>query len=107
VQDHLLYNVSGRLASDYLPPSGVPPTESLAQAVCCDTNNLYPEPSGFFARPDVALFSLVDQSGVTTFYDSVCGLPVFQAPVNRTLASWQVRVLHGLPGPPWFSASVP
>ena len=23
--------------------------------------------------------------GVTTFYDSVCGVPLFRAPVNRTL----------------------
>lgn len=31
--------------------------------------------------PDIALFKSLE--GVTTFYDSVCGLPLFKAPVNR------------------------
>jgi hypothetical protein len=30
------------------------------------------------------LFRKVDSSQVTTFYDSVCGLPVFNAPVGRS-----------------------
>ena len=28
-------------------------------------------------------------SGVTTFYDSVCGAPLFRAPVGRSLADFQ------------------
>jgi len=91
VESTLLYNVSGRLAADYLPPGFATPTESLPQAVCCDANEPYPEPELFFSRPDIALFSTISATGVTTFYDSVCGLPVFTAPVNRTFAEWQAE----------------
>ncbi len=51
----------------------------------------YPEPRGFYARPDVSLFTNVNANGVTVFYDSVCGVPVFQAPVNRTQAVWEAE----------------
>ena len=34
------------------------------------------------------LFRKVDSSQVTTFYDSVCGLPVFNAPVGRSFDEW-------------------
>merc|ERR1712028_157594 len=37
-------------------------------------------------------------SGVTTFYDSVCGVPLFRAPVNRTLAEFEADTTeHGWP----------
>merc|ERR1711959_282113 len=37
-------------------------------------------------------------SGVTTFYDSVCGVPLFRAPVNRTLADFKADTQeHGWP----------
>jgi len=35
---------------------------------------------------------------VTTFYDSVCGLPLFKAPVNRSFAEFQADTQeHGWP----------
>jgi len=86
VQSHLRFNVSGRLASDYLPLTGFLPLESLAFAVCCDTQfAAFSEPADFYARPDVDLFSHLSASGPTVFYDTTCGIPVFAAPVNRTL----------------------
>jgi hypothetical protein len=101
VESDLKYNVSGRLAVDYLPTGVIPDNSdmSLPAAVCCDPNQPYPEPNGFFARPDVALFSHINaSSGVTTFYDSVCGVPVFQAPMGRTFAEWQAETEeHGWP----------
>ena len=37
-------------------------------------------------------------SGITTFYDSVCGLPLFRAPMNRTLAEFKADTEeHGWP----------
>ena len=36
----------------------------------------------------VGLFRKVDSSQVTTFYDSVCGLPLFNAPVGRSFDEW-------------------
>jgi hypothetical protein len=35
----------------------------------------------------------VNKTGVTTFYDSVCGIPLFRAPVGRTFAEWEVIIL--------------
>ncbi len=96
-QSLLRYNVSGRAAADYLP--SVTSNESLTEAVCCDTAQPYPEPNSFFARPDVNLFAQLNtSSGVTTFYDSVCGMPLFMAPVGRTLADWKAETTeHGWP----------
>lgn len=35
---------------------------------------------------------------VTTFYDSVCGLPLFRAPVGRTFSKWRAESeTHGWP----------
>ena len=46
----------------------------------------------------MALFSSIDQGGVTTFYDSVCGVAVFRAPVGRSFAAWKAEsVAHGWP----------
>lgn len=94
IQKGLRYNLSGR-------PNqlGGPPDETQADAVCCDPNyKPYAEPGGTFAQPDIDLFKHVNQSGITTFYDSVCGLPVFMAPLNRTLATWVAETTdHGWP----------
>lgn len=90
IQSHLRYNVSGRFAQDYLPFGDYLPGEGLAFAVCCDSMfQAFAEPQDFYARPDVNLFSLMNPNGPTTFYDSACGLPVFTAPVNRTMAEFQ------------------
>lgn len=91
VQTDLKYNVSGRLADDYLP-SGALPSESLAEAVCCDKYfKPFAEPSGFYARPDVQLFEHMNVGKTTIFYDSICGLPLFEAPRNRTFAEFKAE----------------
>lgn len=100
IQAHLQYNVSGRLARDYLPVGQFLPLESLPTAVCCDIAfRQYAEPSDFYARPDVGLFQhLNTTSGLTTFYDSACGKPVFMTPVNRTLSAFMADTTeHGWP----------
>jgi len=84
---------SNRLAADYLP-DGATPKESLATAVCCDSYfKPFAEPAFFFQRPDVNLFNVIKKEGAKTtiFYDSVCGLPLFQAPVNRTFEEFQAE----------------
>ena len=44
------------------------------------------------------LFSKLSKEGVTTFYDSVCGLPLFKAPFGRTLQEFQQDTqAHGWP----------
>ena len=91
IQQSLKYNVSNRLAVDYLP-DGATPKESLATAVCCDSYfKPFAEPAFFFQRPDVNLFNVIKKEGAKTtiFYDSVCGLPLFRAPVNRTFEEFQ------------------
>jgi peptide methionine sulfoxide reductase MsrB len=73
--------------------------ESLSEAICCDlAYRNYAEPNGFYKFYDVALFRKVDSAGVTTFFDSVCGLPVFQAPMQRSFEAWkQETEVHGWP----------
>jgi len=74
------------------------PNETQATAVCCDRRlQALAEPR--FTYEAVGLFSQLDKTtGVTTFYDSVCGIPVFRAPVNRTLEEFQADTKeHGWP----------
>jgi len=96
VQASLKYGISGRTQPTV--PVPVDANETLADAVCCDTRvKPYAEPQFLFEAPDVSLFSRLD-AGVTTFYDSVCGLPLFKAPVNRTLADFEADTQeHGWP----------
>lgn len=96
VQANLRFNISGRTEPDI--PVPVSPTESLAEAVCCDNRTkVYAEPQFLFQAPDIALYSKLDK-GVTTFYDSVCGIPLFHAPVNRSLADFKADTdEHGWP----------
>ena len=87
VQPSLRFGISGRTQPTVPVPVSV--NETLADAVCCDSRvKPFAEPQFLFAAPDVSLFSRLD-AGVTTFYDSVCGLPLFKAPVNRTLAEFE------------------
>ena len=96
VQPALNYGISRRVT-----PRGVPApidvNESLAEAVCCDKRALpFAEPQFLYKQPDVALFRHVTKT--TTFYDSVCGLPLFRAPVNRSLAEFKADTdEHGWP----------
>jgi peptide methionine sulfoxide reductase MsrB len=57
------------------------------------------EPQFLFESPAIRLFSVLNKSaGVTTFYDSACGVPVFRAPVNRTMAEFEQDTNeHGWP----------
>jgi len=97
VQPNLRFGISGRTQPTV--PVSVDPFESLAEAVCCDSRVLpFAEPRFLFQAPDIALYSKMDATGVTTFYDSVCGLPLFRAPVNRTFAEFQADTdEHGWP----------
>ena len=57
-------------------------------------NTHYAERRGSYSH----VYSQLDSSGVTTFYDSVCGIPLFRAPVGRSFAEWQAEsVNHGWP----------
>ena len=70
---------------------------SIADWVCCD-NDAYAEPRGYFATPEVDLFGRLDPAVETTFYDSVCGLPLFVAPRGRSFADFREESRrHGWP----------
>ena len=63
---------------------------TLAEAICCDSAfEPYAEPQFLFRRGDVNLFAemekFMDEDGTVTFYDSVCGEPLYRAPVGRTM----------------------
>lgn len=69
----------------------------MADRICCH-NTRYAEHWGYFSDPHVDLFSKINQDGTTTFYDSQCGLPLFIAPVGRSLEEWkQESTHHGWP----------
>jgi len=93
IQDKLRYNMSTYTESMYFP------NESLAVSVCCDKRMLsLAEPRFLFQAPNVQLFSSLDKSGVTTFYDAMCGVPLFNAPVGRSLADFKADTTeHGWP----------
>jgi hypothetical protein len=97
VQKDTLYNTSDRFARNYdLPyPDELYPFETLGEAICCDhLFSYFAEPEDFFARPDVNLFAQLNRTGLTTFYDSACGIPLFVAPQNRTFEQWYNESLH-------------
>lgn len=96
VQSPLLYGISGR--TDATVPVPVSEGETLAEAVCCDKRALpFAEPQFLYQAPDIDLFSKLG-NGVTTFYDSVCGKPLFRAPVNRTFSDFRADTdEHGWP----------
>jgi len=96
VQDNLNYKISTRFCTQHTCETADMP---IAEAVCCDSRNLpFAEPQFLFEAPDVNLFDSLDSSKVTTFYDSVCGIPLFQAPINRTFDEWKAESQeHGWP----------
>merc|ERR1712137_373342 len=54
--------------------------------------------SGYFQLERINLFGKISETGTTTFYDSVCGKPLFKAPVGRSFEEWQQEsILHGWP----------
>jgi len=66
---------------------------SVADRICCH-NHIYAEYRGYLASPEVDLFSRLDPSVETIFYDSVCGIPLFIAPRNRTFEEFKEESLH-------------
>jgi len=98
VQDGLRYNMSSRTQA-YGLAVPVDDGESLAEAVCCDSRvKPYAEPQYTYYAPDIMMYEHLDESGITTFYDSVCGLPLFVAPMNRTLDEFKADTdEHGWP----------
>lgn len=74
-----------------------PANESLATAICCDENYAgVAEPRALYASSD--LFEHANATGLTTFYDSACGAPLFVAPQDRSFADWYSETrAHGWP----------
>lgn len=97
VQSNLKYNISSLGPDALTAPVAVGLNESLATAICCDSRTLpFAEPRFLFQSPFINLFA--DLEGPTTFYDSVCGLPLFTAPQGRTMADFQADTNeHGWP----------
>jgi len=99
VQSNLRYNISIFDTPDGVPVN-VSATESLATAVCCDKRTkVFAEPRFLFQNPFVNLFGAMrKKGGVTTFYDSVCGLPLFKAPLGRSQDDFEADTTeHGWP----------
>lgn len=95
VQDLLNYGISGRLCYTGCEKPEMP----LAESVCCDSRNQAgAEPRYLFEAPDINFFGRLNSSKVTIFYDSVCGVPLFRAPVSRTFDVWKAETEeHGWP----------
>merc|ERR1719310_1686419 len=98
VQSKLRYNMSARLDEGQLPVS-MAEGETLAEAICCDTAfSAFAEPIGYYNRPDVNLFAHLKEGETAVFYDSVCGIPLFKAPIGRTIAEFRAETEeHGWP----------
>merc|ERR1712070_912135 len=62
-----------------------------ALAVCCHNTaaGYYAEPVDFYKS--TSLFAKMAQTNVMTFYDPVCGKPLFRAPIGRSLADFQAE----------------
>jgi len=98
IQNNLLYGMDRRTTSDYLPVQ-VDDNETLPEAVCCDSRMIpFAEPQFTYSAPDIRLFRRMDHTGITTFYDSVCGVPLFQAPIGRSFEEFEEDTReHGWP----------
>ena len=64
--------------------------------ICCGSNSEYAERAhtfeNFLKRTDLSATDTI------VFYDSRCGIPLFRAPVGRTLEEWwEESILHGWP----------
>jgi peptide methionine sulfoxide reductase MsrB len=70
----------------------------MAEHICCH-NTQFAEPSGFFQREGLFGKLRQEKTGSTiTFYDSVCGLPLFEAPVGRSMSAFEEEsIAHGWP----------
>jgi len=88
IQNPLRFGLSQALWSD---------DETLTEAICCDSQFAgLAEQAGTFQL--AKLFETIDKNGVTTFYDPVCGKPLFNAPKGRTFDAWKAETEeHGWP----------
>jgi peptide methionine sulfoxide reductase MsrB len=75
---------------------GIPPSDwRMANHVCCH-NTRGAEPRGYL--DSLRLYERLNRTGETTFYDSVCGLPLFVAPRGRSFDEfWRESSEHGWP----------
>lgn len=93
IQKNLRFNMSNRSIPDGLPIFN--PNETLGQAICCDSRYLgFAEKRWTFNDSDINLFSFLNTTGYTYFYDSKCGIPLFKVPVGRTLTEFKNETLH-------------
>jgi len=105
VQKSLKFSISSISAKDVGLPDVTDPSETLAEAICCDPHFAgYAEPNGFMNIPQISLFPrllaerLSTHEKETTFYDSVCGVPLFVVPRNRTFSDFRKESEeHGWP----------
>eukprot|EP00295_Goniomonas_pacifica_P021594 CAMPEP_0175854706 /NCGR_PEP_ID=MMETSP0107_2-20121207/27511_1 /TAXON_ID=195067 ORGANISM="Goniomonas pacifica, Strain CCMP1869" /NCGR_SAMPLE_ID=MMETSP0107_2 /ASSEMBLY_ACC=CAM_ASM_000203 /LENGTH=240 /DNA_ID=CAMNT_0017170569 /DNA_START=46 /DNA_END=768 /DNA_ORIENTATION=- len=68
-----------------------------ANHICCH-NHRGAEYWGFLSSPDIALFDKLDPTKQHIFFDSVCGKPLFIAPVGRSFDDWKDEsTSHGWP----------
>ena len=65
----------------------------VADNICCH-NHRFAEYRGYLAAPEVDLFGRLHPDVETTFFDSVCGLPLFIAPRGRTFEEFKDESLH-------------
>ncbi len=97
IQENLAFNLSVvGVDAVYDLPYPVAPGATLAEAICCDQAfEPFAEPRELYARGDVNLFAemkkIMAETGLpyVTFYDSVCGLPLYRAPVGRTFEEFE------------------
>lgn len=79
VQDNLRWNCDRRVADRI-----------------CSFNRHYAEHAGYWTS--TSFLSEVDPNSVTTFYDSVTGLPLFNAPIGRSFEDFKKESMsHGWP----------
>lgn len=87
VQDNLLYDMDKFTSIERMfPVEGDVSDESLGNAICCDDRfNIFAEPQFLYDTPGADLTNKIGTiEKPTIFYDSACGVAVFQAPVGRS-----------------------
>jgi len=99
-QKNLRYSMS--LVDDRLQNLPIDPSyaqETLVEAICCDAAyDDLAEPNSLFASPDVDFLNKLSSSADgTTFYDSVCGVPLFHVKQARYAYFKDETTEHGWP----------
>lgn len=86
VQDNLRYGMDKYTSIERMFPVEGDVEETLGNAICCDDRfNIFAEPQFLYDTPGADLTNKIGTvEEPTLFYDSACGVPVFQAPVGRS-----------------------